>query len=362
MTAVWHQDVSRWKLLAPAGFPDEAALHALVEQAPQLLPLAGTPQLVILGREVLLGGNYADLIAMESTGRLVVIEIKLARNAEARRAVIAQILTYAAYLRGLDPRVLEQDILGSHLTTRGYGTLVEAVTANDQTGSLDPDLFADQLRATLRDGRFRLVLVLDQAPEELVRLVGYLQAVADRLVIDLVTVAAYAVAGSQVIVPQRVDPEREGAREVAKPRSPAGAEGRLVHGADDFVAAIEEAPADQRPLLHRLTAWAKGLERDELATLSTYLGKGNIITLLPRLRADNVGLVTIYNRRSPNGTYLQFWRGVIERRAPASLARIEQCAAPAKVGQGNNTREISDDLLDALTTAYQEAATGQLWV
>jgi hypothetical protein len=95
MSAIWQNDGTAWRLLSPAGFPDEAALHGLVEQAPHILPLAGLPQLVVVGREVFLGGNRADLIAVEATGRLAIIEIKLASNAEARRAVVTQILTYA---------------------------------------------------------------------------------------------------------------------------------------------------------------------------------------------------------------------------------------------------------------------------
>ena len=90
-------DPAGWRLLAPAGFPDERTLHDLVEQAPQVLPLAGSPRLVVVGREVHLGNGYADLLAVETTGRLCVIEVKLASNVEARRAVVAQVLAYAAY-------------------------------------------------------------------------------------------------------------------------------------------------------------------------------------------------------------------------------------------------------------------------
>lgn len=101
-TAIWQSDGTGWRLLGPTGFPDEQALHGLVEEAPQILPLASRPRLTVVGREVLFGGNYADLIAVEPSGRVAVIEIKLRRNAEARRAVVAQVLTYAAYLRGLE--------------------------------------------------------------------------------------------------------------------------------------------------------------------------------------------------------------------------------------------------------------------
>jgi hypothetical protein len=48
---------------------------------------------------------------------------------------------------------------------------------------------------------FRLVIVLDSAPDELVQVVGYLELVADKIDIDLVTVIAYDVNGSRVLVP-----------------------------------------------------------------------------------------------------------------------------------------------------------------
>ncbi len=104
MTAIWQNDGTGWRLLAPTGFPDEQTLHDLVEETPQILPLAGDPRLVMIGKEVLLGNGYADLVAVEPSGRLVVVEMRLSRNAEARWAVVAQILTYAAHLKGLSPR------------------------------------------------------------------------------------------------------------------------------------------------------------------------------------------------------------------------------------------------------------------
>ncbi len=90
MPGIWSNDGSGWRLLSTSGFPDEARLHSLIEEAPQLLPLAGSPQLVIVGREVQLGGGYADRLAVEPSGRPAIIEVKLARNAEARRAIVSQ--------------------------------------------------------------------------------------------------------------------------------------------------------------------------------------------------------------------------------------------------------------------------------
>lgn len=352
MTAIWRNDGSGWHLLASSGFPAEAALHTLVEEAPHILPLAGTPSLVIVGREVQLGNGYADLIAVEPSGRLAVIEVKLAKNSEARRAVVAQVLTYAAYLRGMEVDTLEQVVLGSHLQKRGYDSLAQAISSNDQQGAFDPAAFSQGLAESLSRGRFRLVFVLDAAPPELARLVGYLEAITDGLLIDLITVTAYDVNGSQILVPQRIEDEPQNGESPALPPTTAS-HGLLVEGPADFIASIEQAPAQAQQLLRHLCDWAISLEHEKLVKLSTYHGK-NTITLLPRLLVENVGLVTIYNF---NGARLQFWRSVFERRAPHSLAVIERIIAPTPVGNGNWTSAISDDLLAALTDAYREASS-----
>src|SRR5918997_823028 len=145
MTAIWQDDGTGWRLLAPTGFPDEQTLHDLVEETPQILPLAGDPKLVMIGKEVALGNGYADLVAVEPSGRLVVVEIKLSSNAEARRAVVAQVLTYAAHLKGLSPEAVERDVLGSHLRDRGYESLQDSVARNDQEGSFDTVTFSEGL-------------------------------------------------------------------------------------------------------------------------------------------------------------------------------------------------------------------------
>jgi hypothetical protein len=93
--------------------------------------------------------------------------------------------------------------------------------------------------------------VLDDAPSELVRLVGYLEAVAGNLIVDLVTVTAYGINGSRVMVPQRVDPERQVTETPLPPRPPKGSTGYTTAGPSDFVEAIDTAPEDHRQDLRR---------------------------------------------------------------------------------------------------------------
>jgi hypothetical protein len=352
VTAIWGADPGgQWKALTPAAYPAEAALHDLVQEAPQMLPLAGSPRLTVLGREVRLGSGYADLIAVESTGRLVIIEVKLAGNAESRRAVVAQVLSYAGYLQGLDPDQLENQVLGPYLTARG--SVLAAVEGDDQQHALDPEAFKEGLARSLAEGSFRLVIVLDSPPDELVQVVGYLQSVTDKIDIDLVAVAAYEVAGSRVLVPQRIEPARR-VRELSDAQVNARQAGALHPGSDEFRAVIAELPATRRDPLLRLAEWADTLERDGLVKLATYSGSSGITTLLPRLAGDDAGLVSI-SCDVKTRAYMQFWRSVFERRAPYSIPAV-QAVLGTELKQGNSTRDFPEPLLDALNQAYREAA------
>lgn len=352
MNAIWNHDGAVWKPLAPTGFADEAALHTLVEQAPHLLPLAGSPVIAVIDRESPLGTGRVDLLGVEIDGRLVIIEVKLARNTEARRAVVAQILAYAAYLAEMDADSLERSVVSRYLGSRGYGSIADAVIAVDQGGMFDPAAFSAGLSESLRDGRFRLVLVLDAVPDELARLVAFLESVTDKLLIDLIAVSAYEVNGARLIVPQRVQGERRTMPSTAPVAASNQSEGRLGDGAGEFIASIAALPPDRQSLPKRLAEWALDLEREGLISLSTYVGKSGRLTLLPRLKDERVGLVTIWNDR---GGSISLWRSVFARRAPDSIVPVETLIAPKAIGNGNTINDVSDQLLAVLADAYREA-------
>ena len=352
MTGIWTQDDEGWKLSPPEGFVDEAALHNLIEQTPEMLPLSGTPTLLILGREVPLGSGYADLLAVETSGRQVIIEVKLAQNNEARRAVVAQILAYAANLHGTTRQQLE-GLVGDKLLKSGHSSLADALRAA-QEDALDADEFTASLDEHLREGRFRLVFVLDAVPPELMTLVAYLEHVTDKLVIDLVAVNSFKVGGTSAVLPQRVTPERHEVT-VEKARNKGSATATYHLGSNKFEEAISRAPEDSHEELNSLLNWARDLEQQgNFVRLRTAEGT-NRFTLRPELLGEGVGLVTIYNE---NGASLQFNRSVFDRKAPDFIERIEQLAN-TEIRQGNIVREFSDSLLEALTEAYEHAAAAQ---
>ena len=346
-SGIWTKDGDGWCLSPPRKFPDEATLHDLIERNPEMLPLSGAPPLVILGREVPLGTGYADLVGVETSGRPVIVEVKLAQNSEARRAVVAQILAYAAHLHGTTREQLEGRVRSS-LRKQGQKSLVDAVMSN-QEDPFDADEFTQALDEHLREGRFRLVFVLDEVPEQLMTLVAYLEHVTDKLVIDLVAVSSFDIAGTSVVVPQRVTPERHEVTVEDRGKE----SGTLYQGHERFEASIGQADQQDQEPLRRLLKWARKLESEGLVSLATYEGIGaKRFTLLPRLKHEKAGLVTIWN---DGGAYLQFWQSVFKRNAPSFIEQVEKFPE-IQIGQGNTTRKISDELLDTLTEAYAAAA------
>jgi hypothetical protein len=354
--AIWQKLGEEWRPLLPSGFPSEEKLHDLVQGAPNLLPLSGDPTLVVLGREVGLGPGYADLLAVELDGRLVVIEIKLRRNAEARRAVVAQILTYAAYLKGMTTEDLE-DVLRQHLAQLDATSAADAARRSDQSGEFDDRLFAEGLAESLEAGAFRLVLVLDEAPSELMQLVGYLESISNGIVLDLVTVSAYEAGAEQILVPQRVDPDYQ-LQQVAG-ATPAAAKSaakarREVDGSDAFAQAIDRSPESDRLALRQLLAWARKMEGEKLVTLRTVFGEDREI-LLVWVRGEKGGLASIWN---DNGAYLSLWRSVFVRLAWEHIDTVEKIIGKS-IGQGNTIPDPPPELLDRVTLAYRDAAKGQ---
>ncbi len=353
MSGIWTKTDKGWRAVLPREFKDEKELHHLVEENIGMLPLAGSPCLFVLGREVPLGGGKADLLAVEASGRPVIAEVKLARSPEAKRAIVAQVFSYASFLQGFDVESLARGPL--HKKLNDHASILEAVEAQDQEKAVDPDQFETSLQEYLTNGMFRIVLILDETSVELERLVAYLDAVTKQsLTIDLITFSIYDVNGTEVAMPQRIASDLSMVSDAVAPSSyRSTSKGILSEGPDAFVDSVAGIDGEDRATFDQLVEWAKEMAEMQGVKLFTYAGVNrNRFTLLPRLITENAGLVTVWN---DNGRpYLSFWRGVFERRAPNSIAKVEE-AADLKIGQGNVTSEVSQALLDALHQAYREA-------
>ena len=359
MSDIWRKDGETWSRLGPSAFPNEQELHDRILEAPEMLPLAGQPSIVATYREVWLGGGAADILAFTADGCPVIIEVKLSRNADARRAIVAQGLAYAAALHGLPLAELEREILLPHLQADGQADLATAV----EKQGVDVEAFRQTLAGHLAAGSCRIVFVLDAVPPPLVQLVGYLAAQARSILIDLVVLSVYTINGAEILVAERVDPAH---LPVPLPGEPAAA-GRtpplVTAGAARFQTAIDTITDGARQqTLSAIVAWAERGVTEGLWRLNSSEGK-TVYGLLLRLLDERAGIASVYLPKDPSKDpelWIQFTVG--RRRAPnaiGALATVAGLAAELAAGkQWGAAAAITDEVQQAIGAAYREAQEG----
>ena len=346
-----EDDAGAWSLQPAAGFENEQSLHDIVMSTPELLPLSGSPHLTVIGREIALqSSGYADVLAVEPDGRPVIIEVKLRNNAESRRAVIAQTLSYAASLHKVGRQDLEEVVLARHLNGQ---SLFDRVRESLQDEEMTQSDFESSLDNHLSAGSFRAVVVLDEAPVELINLVGYLESVTTGLSLDLIVVTSYTIGERRIAVPQRLDPEHRPEPPPARPARRTN-RGHMESGVGTFRNLVSETSEPYRTTLAMMTEWAEDL----IATVpgvkaDTYRGASGDTSLLPRLRRDNAGLVTLW-RGADGKPSASLWRTVFERRAPSYVQRVEELT-DQQMGQGTVVGNITAELLALFAEAYRAA-------
>lgn len=200
-------------------FRDEAELQTCLERSPFLVLSESEPPVETVQREVELpSAGILDLLVVDKDGLPIAVEVKLARNTQSRREVVAPALDYISDLSELTFDELDDRVHGSLTSTLQKLVHSENVSAVRR-----------QCAANLRAGRIRLVIAVDSAPAELIRMVRDLW---DRRNTDVRLVAIRKYAEGRILVPRMLV---EGTPEVS-------VRGRRVGGANDpdsaFVAVV----------------------------------------------------------------------------------------------------------------------------
>jgi hypothetical protein len=184
-------ELEKWHRAKGRDLPDEATLQVLICDHPEVLPLDDlgddTPPFLVVGREAELANGYADVIGVDHTGLITIVECKLDRNQEVKRKVVGQILSYAAHLWGMSYEQFEADLVRAYFDSQECHRHDLATMALDDAmeqfrqeqisnGDWSKESFRENLTRNLKEGRFRLVIVVDKVNDELRRTVEYLNA------------------------------------------------------------------------------------------------------------------------------------------------------------------------------------------
>ena len=155
----------------------ENDLQGLLFANPSLLPVAEIEPvfegLRPVARELPVGGLALDLLYMNAQGYLTLVETKLYRNPEARRAVVSQILEYAKEMSSWTFEDLEKAVASCRIRAIGANSVVDVVRDEGEDG-FDEAWFIDKVTRNLRLGRFLLLIVGDGIQEGVEELVEFL--------------------------------------------------------------------------------------------------------------------------------------------------------------------------------------------
>lgn len=157
---------------------DEAFLQDLLFRHPTLLPVGEIEgvvgdDLVAVCREFPTKHGPIDNLFMTAEGHIVVTEVKLWRNPEARRKVVAQALDYASCLFEMGYGEFEAAVLrASHGDRKRPTRLWELFP---ESSRLPEAQFVDNVSRNLRRGRIVVLVVGDGIREEAERLADTLQ-------------------------------------------------------------------------------------------------------------------------------------------------------------------------------------------
>jgi hypothetical protein len=163
-----------WQKVTATSFLKESELQSLLLRNPDLIPMEviesdRKPIRISLQEAGLPGSGKTDLIGLDEDGNVLIVETKLAANEEIKRKVIGQVLEYAAYLWAMsfeDFARLFQERLGK--------TPVELMADASTEEDWDPEAFRTSVAENLRDGRFTLLIVVDEINPELRRIIDFL--------------------------------------------------------------------------------------------------------------------------------------------------------------------------------------------
>jgi len=105
---------NKYEVIKPKSFKKEERLQEIVKNNPEIIPLEEIDEnfdpLLVIGREFTLESvGSIDLLAIDVTGLISIIEFKLEKNTDIRK-VVAQVVEYAANIWEMSYDVLDKKV------------------------------------------------------------------------------------------------------------------------------------------------------------------------------------------------------------------------------------------------------------
>ena len=293
-----------------------------------------------------------DLLALDSVGRLTVIELK---RTESGDLMDLQAIRYAAMVSNI---AFDQvvDAHSSYMLAKGIegqaGERIQEHLANSENGEM-----------SIESQRPRIILASAGFSKEMTTTVLWLRD--SGIDIGCVKLPLYRNGNGLLLDSSQIIPLPEASEYLVRVRERTEEArrhktgvSRVTSGGMNFFESIETAGEEARPALRMVHQWATGMESEGLVSLSTVKGS-NSTNLRIGLPHVDVSLVVV--RNWPPKQTLRLRPRHFESYAPNSKSRIEniigrpfrESTTPIFLSSLKDGSRVG--LLDALTDAYREA-------
>lgn len=345
-----------WHAPQVTAYTNEEALEALIAQSLHLLPGLADAEMVVV-RQLTLPVGYVDMVGIDSNGDIIIVECKLKKNPEIRREIVGQVLAYASALWRLSYEEFDYAFAaksGMSLTQR-----VSELIKQDW----DEEAFRIAVATNLAQGRFRLVIVVDQITPELKNIVLYLnQHTNADLQILALELGYIADEGVEMLIPAVYGAESA----LSKQAKPAG----QVLDAEGVLSALEQlcTPAGARAA-RRIYAFIK----QRGATFKPSMGKLPAASARFIVRGKLIAIISLNEWPQGQGGCTVYFSNLLNVGVPVELlkdfaARLRQIPGSAKPlailenGEFNRQPTLSLDqvLSDDSAVTILEAALSEL--
>jgi hypothetical protein len=291
-----------WSAPEATGYALEADLQELLYTHPTLIPGVSAPYVAC--REFQTGPGPADVLVITGSGQLVVVECKLAYQADVRRSVVGQVLDYASNLWQMPIGDFERQWRS------------RTGTSPFESFDVDAAVVRERVETALAEGRFTLILAVDGINPSLRRIVEFLNRVTRPEMSIMALEAARVVDGDvEVLVP------RVYGAEIASSisRDPEG----VQQSTDTWTEAdLRDWLSENRPdLIEPVESFLRGAET---ATWEIGGARGKTPALMLIKRGFGVWPISLYS--GPGGGRIQVRLYAIQDTYPEPLRFLEALA------------------------------------
>lgn len=204
MTIIISKDGKNAQKINQSNFPNEDYLQKYVHENPDSIPLSDIEdgaKLLIIAREFRTTSGPIDVLGIDQTGQIYIIETKLYKNPD-KRKVVAQVLDYGASLwKNYESYQNFTDKINEFTEINFASNFDIALMKFFDIDEIDVENIHQNICSNLKEGTFRFIILMDNLHRDLKDLISFLNQ-NSKFDIYAMELSYYQHDGHEIMIPR----------------------------------------------------------------------------------------------------------------------------------------------------------------